>query len=66
MMLTRLQGRLASIATAAASAARDRIIARVQPPRGVQVSASDGGITLSGRRLRRRFITDPSLRRLLR
>ena len=66
MMLNRLQARLAAIGDAAAKAKRDQILARIQPPRGVQISATDGGILLSGRRLRRRLITDSNLRNLTR
>ncbi len=66
MMLNRLQLRLAVIAGAAAKAKRDQILLRIQPPRGVQISATDGGIRLSGRRLRQRLITDSYLRNLTR
>ncbi len=65
-MLNRLQARLAAIVDAAAKAKRDQILTRIQPQRGVQISAADGGILLSGRLLRRRLITDSNLRNLTR
>ncbi len=46
--------------------ARDRILARKDPPSGVRAQAIDGGIVLSGKRLRRRLITDPALRNFAR
>ena len=35
-------------------------------PPDVSADASDDGITLSGKRLRRRYITDPNLRNFVR
>ena len=42
--------------------ARDEILNRNDPPPGVRAEAIDGGIVLTGKRLRRRLITDPELR----
>ena len=50
---------------AVAAQKRDAQIARlaqVTPPPGITVARSEDGIVLSGKRLRRRFITDPVLR----
>ena len=41
------------------------IAAKPLPP-GVSADASDDGIILSGKRLRRRYITDPNLRNFAR
>jgi hypothetical protein len=35
---------------------------KVTPPPGITVTRTEDGIVLSGKRLRRRFITDPVLR----
>jgi hypothetical protein len=37
-------------------------LAETPAPPGVYVQAIDGGVVLSGRRLRRRMLTDPQLR----
>jgi hypothetical protein len=37
-------------------------LAQTPPPPGVTVEATDSGITLSGKHLRRRLLTDPDLR----
>ena len=37
-------------------------LAQVTPPPGITVARSEDSIVLSGKRLRRRFITDPALR----
>lgn len=50
---------------AEAARKRDAQIARlaqVTPPPGITVARSEDGIVLSGKRLRRRLITDPVLR----
>jgi hypothetical protein len=35
---------------------------QIQPPPGITVEATDNGVILSGKRLRRRMLTDPHLR----
>lgn len=35
---------------------------RVTPPPGITITRTDDGVVLSGKRLRRRLITDPALR----
>ncbi len=37
-------------------------LANTPPPPGVTVEATNGGVTLTGRRLRRRLLHDPQLR----
>jgi hypothetical protein len=37
-------------------------LAQTPPPPGVMVEASADGLTLTGKRLRRRMLTDPKLR----
>lgn len=37
-------------------------LAQLTPPPGITVAPTEDGIVLSGKRLRRRFITDPALR----
>lgn len=37
-------------------------LAQVTPPPGITVTRTEDGIVLSGKRLRRRLITDPALR----
>ncbi len=52
-----------------AEAAKDRKIAALAsrvPPPGVTVTPTSDGITLSGKRLRRRMITDPQVRNFAR
>lgn len=43
----------------------DGLAARPVPP-GVRIEASDGGVALTGKRLKRRFVTDARVRDLLR
>ena len=57
--------RIIKKAQALAAQKRDAQIARlaqVTPPPGITVARSEDGIVLSGKRLRRRFITDPVFR----
>jgi hypothetical protein len=61
-----LQPRAEKLGNDAARAARDRILTRNDPPQGVRVKAVEGGILLTGKQLRRRFITDPDLRNFVR
>lgn len=42
-----------------------RLVARFMPP-GIRIEASEHGIVLSGKKLRRRFVTDARVRELLR
>jgi hypothetical protein len=49
-------------AEAARLQAIDRLAARVTPPKGVSIEASEKGLILWGKRLRWRMITDPILR----
>ena len=42
--------------------AKERLIAEAILPPGVDIAESPQGIVLSGKRLRRRYITDPDLR----
>ena len=37
-------------------------LAQVTPPPGITVAPTEDGIVLSGKRMRRRLITDPALR----
>jgi hypothetical protein len=64
--LETLEPRATAIGDEAARKARDHILTRAHPPAGVQVQAIDGGIALTGKRLRRRMITDPQLRNFAR
>jgi hypothetical protein len=64
--LETLEPRVTSIGEKAARKARDHILTRADPPPGVQVQAIDGGIALTGKRLRRRMITDTQLRNFAR
>ncbi len=66
MSLERLAVRGERVAADATVRARDRLIARADPPPGVQVASVPDGIALSGKRLRHRFVTDPKLRNLIR
>lgn len=43
----------------------DRLAERPVPP-GIWIEASDDGVILAGKRLRRRFVTDARVRELLR
>jgi hypothetical protein len=61
-----LQPRAEKLGDDAARAVRDRILARNDPPQGVRAKAVEGGILLTGKQLRRRFINDPNLRNFAR
>ncbi len=37
-------------------------LAQVTPPPGITITRTEEGVVLSGKRLRRRLITDPALR----
>lgn len=66
MSLERLAARGEAVGTNAAERARDRLAARASLPPGVDIAPSPQGIVLSGKRLRRRYITDPELRNFAR
>lgn len=66
MTLDRLEPRAQKIADRAAVRTRDAILVRSNPPPGVTTDRITGGILLSGKNLRRRFISDPQLRNFLR
>ena len=40
----------------------DRILAKSDRPKGVSAEATEQGVVLKGRKLKRRAITDPSIR----
>ena len=56
-----LEQRAGEIGARAAALHCERLGATVQPP-GVDVECVDGGIRLSGKRLRRRMLNEPILR----
>jgi hypothetical protein len=60
-MLEKLTPAAAQCAASAVASQIDRLVHIPAPP-GVTVEATDGGIRLSGKALRRRMLTDPSLR----
>jgi hypothetical protein len=60
-MMERLLKRGQAIGAARAKAAIDVLIAKPLPP-GIAVERTSTGITLSGRGLRRRYVTDARLR----
>jgi hypothetical protein len=45
---------------------RDRLVASADLPPGVAIAVSSAGIVLSGKRLRRRYLTDVNLRNFAR
>lgn len=57
-----LEARAEHLGQRAATQVRDRIIRRADLPRDVRVEAVDGGIAITGKRLRRRMIDDAALR----
>jgi hypothetical protein len=60
--LLRTQAAGEAIGRRAAKAAAERIVRRARLPPDVEIAAHEGGITITGKRLRRRIITDPALR----
>lgn len=62
MTLERLTARADMIAASTAAEARDRLLAVATLPEGITAEATNAGIVLSGKRLRRRMIADPDLR----
>jgi hypothetical protein len=63
MSLERLAARGDVIGAEAVERTRDRIVAEVTLPSDIDIGPSPNGIVLSGKRLRRRIITDPQLRK---
>ncbi len=64
-MMERLLKRGQAIGAARAEAAVDALMAKPLPP-GIEVERASTGITLSGRGLRRRYVTDAAMRALIR
>lgn len=64
MSLERLAAKGDDIGESAADLARDGLLAKVKLTPGVAAEAIDGGIALTGKALRRRYITDPNLRNI--
>lgn len=64
-MMERLLKRGQAIAQASVEAAVDARLARPLPP-GISAERIDTGIMLSGRGLRRRFVTDATVRAFIR
>jgi hypothetical protein len=64
-MMDGLLKRGRQIGEARAKAAADALAAKPLPP-GIAVERVNSGITLSGRSLRRRYVTDARLRALIR
>jgi hypothetical protein len=62
MKLQRTEARGNDIGRRAAASAAQRIVARANLPADVAIVASEGGVTITGKRLRRRIITDPAIR----
>jgi hypothetical protein len=62
MTFERLAKQADAIAIRAADDARDRLLAAATVPPGVTARSMEGGIVLSGKRLRRRMIADPNVR----
>ena len=60
-MFERIIGKAQAVAVQRRNAQIARL-AQVTPPPGITVTRTVDGIVLSGKRLRRRFITDPALR----
>jgi hypothetical protein len=64
-MLEKLTATGERIANAAVARQIERLAATPVPP-GVDIAPSPQGIILSGKRLRRRYVTDPQLRNFAR
>ncbi len=62
MSLQRVQARGDDIGRAAAAAAIQRIASLANLPADVTIEAGSEKVTVTGKRLRRRFIADPALR----
>jgi hypothetical protein len=66
MSLERLIGKATAIADRAATQKAADLAANIELPPDISVEQSGQSITLIGRQIRRRFITDASFRRRLR
>lgn len=62
MKLAGLEARAEHLGQRAAAQVRDRIIRHADLPRDVGIESVDGGIAITGKRLRRRMVDDPALR----
>ncbi len=62
MRLSQIEARAEEIGRRAAANARDRIVRGADLPNGVAIQAINGGIAITGKRLRRRMIDNPKLR----
>lgn len=60
-MFEQLLSKAQTVAAERQSAQIDRL-ANETPPPGITITRTDEGVVLSGKRLRRRFITDATLR----
>ena len=60
-MFERTIGTAQAIAAQKRTAQIERLV-QVTPPPGITITRTEEGVILSGRRLRRRLITDPTLR----
>ena len=61
-MFEQILARAQALAEARRKAQRERLASEVPPPPGVTITPTDEGIVLSGKRLRRRLVTDAKLR----
>ncbi len=66
MTFEAVQTRATLIGAAGVDATKRRILASADLPPGVTAQATDQGILLSGKRLRRRMIDDPRIRNIAR
>ncbi len=62
MKLMNIEAQGGAIGQRAADALRDRIVRRAKLPADVTIKAVNGGIEITGKRLRRRMMDDAQLR----
>jgi hypothetical protein len=60
-MLERIIGQVQAVAAQKRNAQIERLV-QLTPPPGITITRTEEGVVLSGKRLRRRLITDPALR----
>ena len=60
-MFERIMGKAQAVAAQRCNAQIERL-AQLTPPPGITITRTEEGVVLSGKRLRRRLITDPALR----
>ncbi len=60
-MFERIIGKAQAVATQKRNAQIERLV-QVTPLPGITITRTEEGVVLSGKRLRRRLITDPALR----